>query len=108
MKHTTIRPDCTDDTWVEGQREKTNAYYNVQGGYEDYRECGWCILLYPVGSTTGTMSDLVRFEKPFWTAWNAHCSRSQIPLLKCCPPRSPLGTATPLGYATASFYEDTA
>lgn len=65
MEHTTIRPDCTDNTWVESQREKTNAYYNVQGAYEDYGECRRYILLYPAGSATGTMSDLVRFAKAF-------------------------------------------
>lgn len=65
MEHTTIRPDCSDNTWVESQREKTNAYYNVQGEYEDYGECRRYILLYPAGSATGTMSDLVRFAKAF-------------------------------------------
>lgn len=43
----------------------TNAYYNVQGEYEDYGECRRYILLYPAGSATGTMSDLVRFAKAF-------------------------------------------
>lgn len=65
MEYTSIRPDCTDNTWVESQREKTNAYYNVQGEYEDYGECRRYILLYPAGSATGTMSDLVRFAKAF-------------------------------------------
>lgn len=65
MEHTTIRPDCTDNIWVESQREKTNAYYNVQGEYEDYGECRRYILLYPAGSAAGTMSDLVRFAKAF-------------------------------------------
>lgn len=65
MEHTSIRPDYTDNTWVESQREKTNAYYNVQGEYEDYGECRRYILLYPAGSATGTMSDLVRFAKAF-------------------------------------------
>lgn len=65
MEHTTIMPDCSDNTWVESQREKTNAYYNVQGEYEDYGECRRYILLYPAGSATGTMSDLVRFAKAF-------------------------------------------
>lgn len=65
MEHTAIRPDCSDNTWVESQREKTNAYYNVQGEYEDYGECRRYILLYPAGSATGTMRDLVRFAKAF-------------------------------------------
>lgn len=65
MEHTTIKPDCSDNTWIESQREKTNAYYNVQGEYEDYGECRRYILLYPAGSATGTMSDLVRFAKAF-------------------------------------------
>lgn len=65
MEHTTIKPDCSDNTWVENQREKTNAYYNVQGEYEDYGECRRYIQLYPAGSATGTMSDLVRFAKAF-------------------------------------------
>ncbi|MDO5337773.1 MAG: serine hydrolase [Eubacteriales bacterium] len=38
MERTTIRLDCTDNTWVESRRERTNAYYNVQGEYEDYGE----------------------------------------------------------------------
>lgn len=65
MVHTSIRPDCSDNTWAESQRKKTNAYYNVQGEYEDYGECRRYILLYPAGSATGTMSDLVRFAKAF-------------------------------------------
>lgn len=65
MEHTAIKPDCSDNTWVESQRKKTNAYYNVQGEYEDYGECRRYILLYPAGSATGTMSDLVRFAKAF-------------------------------------------
>lgn len=65
MEHTTIKPDCSDNTWVENQRKKINAYYNVQGEYEDYGECRRYILLYPAGSATGTMSDLVRFAKAF-------------------------------------------
>lgn len=65
MEHTSIRPDCSDNTWVESQRKKTNAYYNVQGEYEDYGECRRYILLYPAGSATGTMDDLVRFAKAF-------------------------------------------
>ncbi|MDE7286613.1 MAG: beta-lactamase family protein [Lachnospiraceae bacterium] len=65
MERTAIRPDCSDNTWVESQREKTNAYYNVQGEYEDYGECRRYILLYPAGSAAGTMSDLVRFAKAF-------------------------------------------
>lgn len=65
MEHTAIKPDCSDNTWVENQRKKTNAYYNVQGEYEDYGECRRYILLYPAGSATGTMSDLVRFAKAF-------------------------------------------
>lgn len=65
IEHTAIRPDCTDNAWVESQREKTNAYYNVQGTYEDYGACRRYILLYPTGSATGTMSDLVRFAKAF-------------------------------------------
>ena len=65
MEHTTIKPDCSDNTWVESQRENTNAYYNVQGEYEDYGQCRRYILLYPAGSATGTMSDLVRFAKAF-------------------------------------------
>lgn len=65
MEHTTIKPDCSDNAWVESQRKKTNTYYNVQGEYEDYGECRRYILLYPAGSATGTMSDLVRFAKAF-------------------------------------------
>lgn len=57
--------DCSDNIWVESQREKTNAHYNVQGEYEDYGECRRCILRYPAGSAAGTMSDLVRFAKAF-------------------------------------------
>lgn len=65
MEHTSVRPDCSDNVWVENQRKKTNAYYNVQGEYEDYGECRRYILLYPAGSAAGTMSDLVRFAKFF-------------------------------------------
>lgn len=37
----------------------------MQGEYEDYGKCRRYILLYPAGSATGTMSDLVRFAKAF-------------------------------------------
>jgi len=65
MERTSILPDCSDNEWVESRRDLTNAYYNVQGEYEDYGACRRYILLYPAGSATGTMSDLVRFAKAF-------------------------------------------
>lgn len=65
MNQTSILPDCSDNEWVESRRDLTNAYYNVQGEYEDYGACRRYILLYPAGSATGTMSDLVRFAKAF-------------------------------------------
>lgn len=65
MNHTSILPDCSDSEWVESRRDLTNAYYNVQGEYEDYGACRRYILLYPAGAATGTMSDLVRFAKAF-------------------------------------------
>lgn len=65
MEHTSIRPDCSDNTWVAEQREKVNAYYNVKGRYVDLGECRRYILLYPAGAVTGTISDLVRFGKAF-------------------------------------------
>lgn len=73
MEQTFIRPDGSDNEWAEGQRQKTNAYYNVQGAYEDYGECRRYILIYPAGSATGTMSDLVRFAKAFLSD-SADCS----------------------------------
>lgn len=65
MEHTFVKPDGSDNKLVEHQRKKTNAYLNIQGAYEDYGECRRYILLYPAGSTTGTMSDLVLFAKAF-------------------------------------------
>ncbi len=65
MSHTSILPDCSDNKWVESRRDLTNAYYNVQGEYEDYGACRRYILLYPAGAATGTMSDLVQFAKAF-------------------------------------------
>lgn len=65
MAHTFIRPDGSDNGWAENQRKRTNAYLNMQGAYEDYGECRRYILLYPAGSATGTMNDLVRFAKAF-------------------------------------------
>lgn len=65
MERTFIRPDGSDNVWAENQRTKTNAYINMLGAYEDYGECRRYILLYPAGSATGTMSDLVRFAKAF-------------------------------------------
>ena len=65
MNQTSILPDCSDNEWVESRRDLTNAYYNVQGEYEDYGACRRYILLYPAGAATGTMSDLVRFAKAF-------------------------------------------
>ena len=67
MNQTSILPDCSDNEWVESRRDLTNAYYNVQGEYEDYGTCRRYILLYPAGAATGTMSDLVRFAKAFLT-----------------------------------------
>lgn len=65
MVDTSIRPDASDNQWVEKQREKVNAYLNVQGAYEDYGKCRRYIQLYPAGAVIGTMGDLVRFAKAF-------------------------------------------
>lgn len=67
MNQTSILSDCNDNEWVESRRDLTNAYYNVQGAYEDYGACRRYILLYPAGAATGTMSDLVLFAKAFLT-----------------------------------------
>lgn len=89
MNQTSILPDCSDNEWVESRRDLTNAYYNVQGEYEDYGACRRYILLYPAGAATGTMSDLVLFAKAFLAdSGIARFLQRLIHLIKCFLPRS--------------------
>jgi CubicO group peptidase (beta-lactamase class C family) len=65
MKQTSIMPDCSDNTWVKEQREKLKCYSITQDSNESYGNCIRYILLYPAGSATGTLRDLITFAKAF-------------------------------------------
>lgn len=64
MAHTAIAPDHSDNAWVSEQRKKVQCYehsmiFGVRsiGGKNDYIE------LYPCGSLTGTLSDLLIYAQ---------------------------------------------
>ncbi|BCN32686.1 serine hydrolase domain-containing protein [Anaeromicropila herbilytica] len=67
MKHTSVLPDCSDNPWVKEERQKLNCYSITQDSKEDYGSCIRYILLYPAGSATGTLGDIVTFAKAFTT-----------------------------------------
>jgi CubicO group peptidase (beta-lactamase class C family) len=67
MKHTSIKPDCSDNPWVKEQREKLKCYSITQDSHESYGSCIRYILLYPAGAAIGTMEDFITFAKAFTT-----------------------------------------
>ena len=72
MEHTAIAPDYSDNPWVKEQRGKMECYkgdafglrVESKGDYIGY------ISLYPAGSATGTVQDLVTYGQAFVTE---HC-----------------------------------
>lgn len=65
MYKTSLAPDCSDNEWVKEQRQLLNCYSIYDDSYEDFGQCINYILLYPAGSATGTLNDLVLFAKAF-------------------------------------------
>lgn len=65
MEHTSLAPDCSDNIWVQEQRERLNCYDITTDTYEDYGLAIRYILLYPAGAATGTLEDFITFAKAF-------------------------------------------
>ncbi len=65
MYHTSIAADFSDNQWVKIQREKLKCYSITLYNKESFGNCISYILLYPAGSATGTMDDLIKFAKAF-------------------------------------------
>ncbi|MBQ7706592.1 MAG: beta-lactamase family protein [Lachnospiraceae bacterium] len=66
MKHTSIRPDCSDNEWVAKKRKETHCYIISENGeLKSLGECRRYIHLYPAGSACGTISDLAIFAEAF-------------------------------------------
>ena len=76
MEHTAIKPDLSDNQWVAEHRDKTHCYYLEDGILNSMKECRAYIHIYPAGSATGTMKDLVTFTKAFL------CDSKDTPLFK--------------------------
>ncbi len=65
IKHTSVLADCSDNPWVRAQRQKLRCYSITKDSHNAYGDCISYILLYPAGSATGTLGDLVTFAKAF-------------------------------------------
>lgn len=64
MKHTSIRPDCSDNQWVSERRRETYCYsFSGEDGLTSLGECRYYIQIYPAGAACGTASDLSIFAK---------------------------------------------
>lgn len=67
MEHTAVKADLTDHKWVESKRQSLKCYSITTESQEEYGTAISYILLYPVGSVTGTLSDFMTFAKAFVT-----------------------------------------
>lgn len=69
MEHTAIAPDYSDNPWVKEQRGKMECYQSDALGVlvESKGDCIGYISLYPAGSATGTIQDLVTYGQAFVT-----------------------------------------
>ncbi|MFV0363152.1 MAG: serine hydrolase domain-containing protein [Suipraeoptans sp.] len=65
MEHTSLLPDCSDNSWVKQQREELYCYSIYEDSFESLGQCISYILLYPSGAATGTINDLLTFAKEF-------------------------------------------
>ncbi len=69
MEHTAVAADYRDTPWVRQQREKLKCYQIMdQMGVSIDKDLGQdmhFILLYPVGSVTGTLGDITKFAQSF-------------------------------------------
>ena len=63
MEHTAIKPDLSDNQWVDEQRKKTRCYASGENGLVSLGECRRYIHLYPAGSACGTIDDLAVFAR---------------------------------------------
>ncbi len=68
MKHTSIKPDRTDNSWVQSQRQKLNSYSvdNKPIGKADYY-----MGCYPAGGAIGTISDFLTFGQALFSDSNS-------------------------------------
>lgn len=60
MEHTALRPDFSDNPWVQKAREKLASYVNDGSLLED---SFYYIPLYPAGMSTGTLRDFQTFAQ---------------------------------------------
>ena len=67
MEHTAIAPDYSDNPWVREQRLKMHCYQAkvFDTLVEDKGDCIGYVELYPAGSATGTVQDLVTYAQAF-------------------------------------------
>lgn len=67
MTQTAVNPEHTDNAWVRTQREKEHAYQNVSLMLSSYQiDLGTKlepVTIYPAGSVTGTIGDLMRYAQ---------------------------------------------
>lgn len=60
MEHTALRPDRSDNPWVQAQRRSMHAYsfglVTVDLGYDT-----GMVPAYPAGAATGTIADMIRY-----------------------------------------------
>lgn len=67
MNYTSMASDFSDNQWVKIQREKLKCYSITLDSKESFGSFISYILLYPAGSATGTIEDLIKFAKAFTT-----------------------------------------
>lgn len=65
MKHTSVSADYSDNLWVKDQREKLKCYSITKDASENLGSSISYIQLYPAGSATGTLEDLIKLAKAF-------------------------------------------
>jgi hypothetical protein len=63
MEQTALKPDWSDNPWVQAQRSKTKAYSVLQDSFESFGTSLSFINLYPAGAAAGTLDDFVLFAK---------------------------------------------
>lgn len=60
MSHTAIKPDLSDNPWVQDRRKQLQCYTAEGSLIED---CFYHISLYPAGMCTGTLEDFLTFGR---------------------------------------------
>ena len=66
MEHTAIGPDHSDNEWVLEQRRQLRSYKStLSGEYADIGHKLDFVTIWPAGSATGTLKDLVTYTQAF-------------------------------------------